>query len=64
MAEEFVSQNFDKLHFTADGNIYWQKNLIGQFYKGQEIINPAIKLFCDDIFEEHKKKIEKKIDRI
>ena len=50
MAEEFVSQNFDKLHFTADGNIYWQKNLIGQFYKGQEIINPAIKLFCDDIF--------------
>ncbi|MFL2676347.1 MAG: hypothetical protein CNE97_04670 [alpha proteobacterium MED-G10] len=59
--EEFVSQNFDKLHFTADGNIYWQKNLIGQFYKGQEIINPVIKLFSDDIFEEHKKKIEKKL---
>lgn len=59
--EEFVSQNFDKLHFTADGNIYWQKNLIGQFYKGQEIINPAIKIFCDDIFEDHKKKIEKKL---
>ena len=60
-SEEFLNQNFDKLHFTADGNIYWQRDLIGQFYKGQEIINPSIKLFCDDIFDEYKQKIEKKL---
>ena len=59
--EEFLSQNFAKFNFSANGNIYWQKNLIGQFFKGKEIINPSIKIFCDDLFEEYKQKIEEKL---
>ena len=53
--EQFNQEVFEEIKFESDGKIKWKDNLIGQFYKGQELSKPGIKIFNDDHFEAYKK---------
>ena len=59
--EQFNQEVFEEIKFEPDGKIKWKDNLIGQFFKGQELSKPGIKIFNDDHFEAYKKNIEMKL---
>ncbi|MBF91721.1 MAG: hypothetical protein CMP34_02815 [Rickettsiales bacterium] len=58
---DFESCSYSQFSFDISGNIFWKDQIVGKFYKGQDVFKPRIKVFFDSFFQIFKKKIEQKI---
>ena len=61
MFKIFSKSEFKEFDFKISGEILWRKNIVGKLHKSSDILNPKIKIICDDFFFCYKEKIESKL---
>ena len=61
LVSDFESSSYSHFSFDISGNIFWKDQIVGKFYKGQDVFKPRIKIFFDSFFQSYKKKIEQRI---
>ena len=61
LVSDFESSSYSHFSFDILGNIFWKDQIVGKFYKGEDVFNPRIKIFFDSFFLSYKKKIEQRI---
>ena len=47
----FLQNAFESFNYNVDGDIFWKGYLIAKFFKGDDIINPKIKIFTDNLHD-------------